>query len=230
MSRTPVAVGLAVATGILYRRFLRPWHEQWGATLEEVGTSLPGDDLIAEPASEATRAISIDAPTDAVWPWVVQIGADRGGFYSYDWLENLFGLNIHSANEIVPAWQGRAIGDLVHADAKGSGGWYVLDMQPTRALVMQMADVKHRRPFTRDAGALMEFTWAFVLHEGTDRSTRLLVRERVAFRNAVVRFLMAPIALVSFVMTQKMMRGIKERTETRAGRSSQEDRPDRQAR
>jgi hypothetical protein len=211
MSRTPVALGLAVVTAIIYRHFVRPWHERWGATDEEVNASLPGDGLIAEPASQVTRAISIQAPAGSLWPWVVQIGADRGGFYSYDLLENIFRLDIHSANEIVPDWQSRASGDLVHGDAKGRGGWYVMDVQPNRALVMKMADVKNHRPFTREERALMEFTWAFVLRESTEQTTRLLVRERVAFRNGLVSLVMAPIGLVSFVMTRKMMRGIKER-------------------
>lgn len=211
----PLAAGLAAVAMIVYRRFMRPWHERWGATEEEVNGSLPGDDLIAEPASQITRAITIDAPSDAVWSWVIQLGADRGGFYSYDWLENLFGLGIHSANDIVPGWQWRGVGELVYADAKGRGGWYVIDAQPNRALVLQTADVKNGRPATRSHRAFMEFTWAFVLHEGTGTTTRLLVRERVAFRYELSRFLMSPVGLVSFLMTQKTMRGIKERVESR---------------
>ena len=90
-----------------------------------------------------------------------------------------------------------------------------MDVKSNRALVLQTADVKNGRPATRSDRAFMEFTWAFVLHEGTDSTTRLLVRERVAFRNELSRFLMSPVGLVSFVMTQKMMRGIKERVESR---------------
>jgi hypothetical protein len=69
----------------------RPWFLRWGATDEEIGRSWPGDELSPDPVSEATRAITIHAPVEAVWPWLVQIGQDRGGFYSYTWLENLFG-------------------------------------------------------------------------------------------------------------------------------------------
>jgi hypothetical protein len=118
------------ALAVAYRRGLRPWQERWGATDEELAAPLPGDNLIAEPAGQITRAIEIAAAPEAVWPWVIQIGADRGGFYSYDWLENLFRLGIHSAGEIVPEWQERGLGELVHADAKGSNGWYVMDVQP----------------------------------------------------------------------------------------------------
>jgi hypothetical protein len=214
-ARKSMGPGIAVGVVMIYHRFVRPWHERWGAAPEEVTGSLPGDDLIAEPATQVTRAISIRGPAAVVWPWVIQIGADRGGFYSYDWLENLFGLDIHSANDIGSDWESRAVGDLVYAEAKGRGGWYVMDVQPDRALVLQTADVKNARPATRANGAFMEFTWAFVLHEKTDGTIRLIVRERVALRYQLARFVMAPIALVSFVMTQKMLRGIKRRVESR---------------
>src|SRR5437763_17003357 len=98
---------------------------RWKVGHSPIEGPLPGDDLIAEPATQTTRAIDIDAPVTAVWPWIIQIGGDRGGFYSYDWLENLFRLGIHSARTIVPEWQRRAPGDLVFANRTGTGGWYV---------------------------------------------------------------------------------------------------------
>ena len=213
--KSKALVGLAAGAMIVYRTFVRPWQQRWGATSEEVNGPLLGDDLIAGPASQITRAITIAASPHAVWSWVIQLGADRGGFYSYDWLEDLFRLGIHSANDVVAEWQSRAAGDFVYGDAKGRGGWYVMDVQPNRALVLQTADLKNARPATRSHRAFMEFTWAFVLNEGSNSTTRLLVRERVAFRNGLSRFLVAPVGLVSFVMTQKMMRGIKERAESR---------------
>ena len=175
---------------------------------------LPGDDLVAEPATQVTRAITVDAPADQVWPWVVQLGADRGGFYSYDWLENLFGLGIHSADRVVPEWQQRAVGDLVHADAAGTGGWYVVRVVPHEALVLKMADVASGRPLRRDEQLRWEFLWTFATKDQGDGTTRLLVRERVGFGSAVTRLLMSPIGLVSFVMTRKTMRGIKARAES----------------
>jgi hypothetical protein len=204
-------VGALAAT---YRRIVHPWQERWGARDEELVASLPGDELIAEPAGQVTRAIEIAAPPEAVWPWVIQLGADRGGFYSYDRLENLFRLDIHSADRIVPEWQERAVGDLVHADAKGGNGWYVIDVRPPHALVLKMANVKEGRPFRRDEPPFMEFTWAFVLESHGAGKTRLLVRERVAFGKRLARVVGSPVGLISFVMTQKMMRGIKTRAET----------------
>ncbi len=82
----PLATGAATATVCVYRRWLQPWHSTWGASPEEAAAPLAGDELIAEPATQATRAVTIAAPPEEVWRWVVQLGADRGGFYSYDWL------------------------------------------------------------------------------------------------------------------------------------------------
>src|SRR5919106_317233 len=144
--RSLAGAAIGMAALVAYRRKVRPWHERWGATDEELSLPLPGDELIAEPAGQTTRGITIDAAPEDVWPWVIQIGADRGGFYSYDWLENLFGLDIHSADEVVPEWQQRAVGDLMHADAKGSGGWYVMEVRPNEALVVKMANLKESRP------------------------------------------------------------------------------------
>jgi hypothetical protein len=174
---------------------------------------LPGDDHVEAPATQVTRAIGIDAPAEAVWPWLVQIGADRGGFYSYDRLEDLFGLGIHSADEIVPEWQDRRVGDLVFANHSGTGGWYVVDMVTGEALVLQLANPAAGRPARRDEGLRWEFLWTFAIVPGEDGTTRLLVRERVAFDRTLTRVLMAPMGFVSFVMTRRMMIGIKRRAE-----------------
>jgi hypothetical protein len=213
MCRVLGGVALLGAATALYERVVRPWHLRWGATDDEVDARLVGDDLVAEPARQCTRAITIDAPPARVWPWVVQLGADRGGFYSYDWLENLFALGIHSADRIVPEWQQRQVGDLVYADAKGSGGWYVMAVEHERALVLQVADVEAGHPVRRSEPPWWEFAWTFALREVPDGTTRLLVRERVAFGRTLVRLAMAPVGVVSFVMTRKMMLGIKVRAE-----------------
>ena len=180
---------------------LRRWQRAWLASDVGLNLPLPGDDHVAEPSSQLTRAITIDARPEEIWPWIVQLGADRGGFYSYDWLENLFGLGIHSAEEIVPEWQERATGDLVHADRAGTGGWYVVELRPNDTLSMKVANVGQARPLTRDEGAGWEFLWTFALRPLGDGGTRLLVREKVAFGRRLTRWWMKPVGLVSFVMT-----------------------------
>jgi hypothetical protein len=211
--RWPAAVVVGALSVAAYRVLLRPWHERWGATDEEADGALPGDDLVAPPATQVTRAITIEASPEEVWPWIVQLGADRGGFYTYDWLENLFGLGIHSADRVVPEWQQREVGDLVCADARGSGGWYVMDVRPNDALVLKVANLDASRPVRRDELLRWEFLWTFAVREGESGSTRLLVRERVAFDSKLTQLAMAPVGIVSFVMTQRMLRGIKQRVE-----------------
>src|SRR3954470_14903503 len=123
-----VAVGCVVATAIaaevLYRRYLREWVLTWGATRDEVARPLPGDELLDPADIVATRAIRIDAPPPAIWPWLVQMGPGRAGAYTYDWIENLFGLNMHSADRILPEWQHLAVGDLLR-NREGSPGMRV---------------------------------------------------------------------------------------------------------
>jgi hypothetical protein len=94
------AAGAACAAGIAavaYPLFLRRPCLTWGATAEEASGKLPGDELLPDAALVSTRAVTIDAPPGAVWPWLVQMGSGRGGAYTYDWIENLLGLNMHSA-------------------------------------------------------------------------------------------------------------------------------------
>ena len=155
------------------------------------------------------------------WDEVVPVlGADRGGFYTYDWLEDLFGLGIHSADDVIEEWQDLAVGDVVHADRAGTGGWYVVDLHPNEALVLKVADLAAGRPLRRDEQLRWEFQWTFALRDAPDGATRLLVRERVAFDSALTRTLMAPVGLVSFVMTRGMLLGIRSRVESRRARSS----------
>lgn len=209
-----ILIGAAgVGAAVAWRRCLTPWQERWGATDDEVAMALPGDELVAAPAQQVTRAIAIEAPPDAVWPWIVQIGADRGGFYSYERLENLFGLDIHNTDRIVPEWQQREVGDLVAADGKGSGGWYVAQVVPGEALVMLVGDVRAGRPLRRDEGLKWEFLWTFYVRPAHGGMSRLIIRERTGFGSPLTRALMSPIGFVSFVMTQKMLREIMARAE-----------------
>lgn len=211
------AAGAIVGSIVAYRRWVGPWQRHWGATGAEGRDPLPGDELVAEPADQVTRAVTVDAPPEQVWPWVVQLGADRGGFYSYDWLENLFGLGIHSADRIVGEWQDLGIGDVVAADRDRTGGWVVAELRPREALCLLVADAGTGRPLRRDEGARWEFLWTFALRDAPGGATRLLVRERTAFGNLLMRAAMAPVGPASFVMSRRMLLGIKERAEAAQG-------------
>jgi hypothetical protein len=199
--------------GGAYARWLQPRNERWGATDSEVAVPLPGDEFVADPATQNTRAITIDAPPESVWPWLAQIGADRGGFYSYDALENLFRLDIHSADHIVDEWQDLQVGDVVYATRGRGGGWYVADVRPGSILVLRAADLARARPTRRTDRGGWEFVWIFALLDRGDGTTRLLVRERMAVGSTLTRLLMTPLGPVSFLMTRRMMLGIKDRCE-----------------
>lgn len=208
-------IELGLVAGSCYARWLKPRQDRWGATDDEVRASLPGDELLPDPDAQNTRAITIAAPPAEVWPWLVQLGADRAGFYSYDWLEDLFGLGIHSADRVVDEWQRLEVGDVVYASRNRSGGWYVVDVRPGEALVLQVADLDKGEPLRRGTAA-WAFQWTFALRDLGEGRTRLLVRERVGFSTPTVRLLMAPVGPVSFAMTRRMLLGIKARAERRA--------------
>jgi hypothetical protein len=186
----------------------RHWHLRWGATETELGAKLAGDDLIADADLTATRAIAIRCPADQVWPWLAQVGQGRGGFYSYDRLENLVGCDIHSADRIVPELQNVEVGDEVRLAPKV--GLTVAALENGRALVLSGGvPIGHSDP-------PYDFTWSFVLRDTPGGSTRLIVRERYAYERSWARFLVEPTGAVSFLMSQKMLRGIRDRAESGA--------------
>jgi hypothetical protein len=203
--RCRYVIGGAAAAYVL---LARPRHLRWGATDQEADEPLAGEDLIANADLTATRAITIRASANQVWPWIAQLGQGRGGFYSYDFLENLVGCDIHSADRIVPAWQDVVVGDEVRLAPEV--GLVVAFLERGRSLVL-------RGGIPMGNAALpYDFTWAFALRAEADETTRLLVRERYAYTRPWARLLVEPAEAVSFVMSQKMLRGIKDRAERTA--------------
>lgn len=198
----PIALGTVtmVAAAVLRAR-----QRRWGATDEEVNLTLPGDNLVSPADLTATRAITIHATAAQVWPWIAQLGQGRGGFYSYDFLENLVGCNIHSTDRIVPEWQHIDIGAQVNLAPQVA--LTVALVVPARALVLRGGI-----PIGNTAPPY-HFTWAFVLRETANRTSRLLVRERYRYTRLWAPLLVEPIQLVSLLMTQRMLRGIKQRAE-----------------
>jgi hypothetical protein len=201
------AAGMAVLAGAAAAGVLlaRRWQLRWGATAQELAGPLPGDELIAQPDLTATRAISVRAPAARVWPWIAQLGQARGGFYSYDFLENLIGCNIHSAARVVAEWQDIKPGDKVRLHPEVA--LEVADVDPGRSLLL------HGGVPAGNAPPPFDFTWAFVLQPGPDGTTRLIVRERYAYTRPWARLIVEPAEAVDFVMTQKMLRGIRSRAE-----------------
>lgn len=190
------AAGLEVVTYPLWR----DWCLNWGTTGEEAAAALPGDELLAKPTIVTTRAVPVDAPAEAIWPWLVQMGPGRGGAYTYDWIENLFGLGMHSTHAILPEFQDLKVGDAQRLGARGPV-LRVAVLQPRRALVMQSDDER--------------WVWAFALVPA-GAGTRLISRNRIAVPDgpAVTRlayeYVMEP---GSLIMERKMLLGIKERAE-----------------
>ena len=206
MTKGRLLLEVAAGAAVLYVRFVRPWHLRWGATEEEARAALPGDDALSHPDLQATRAITVSASAEDVWPWIAQLGQGRGGFYSYDALENLVGVDIHSVDRIVPEWQDVAVGDPFRLAPQVA--LEVIAVEPRRALVVRGAV-----PMGEALAAPYDFVWAFVLHAGPDGTTRLLVRERYRYTRRWAPLLVEPVEAISFVMTQKMLRGIRDRVE-----------------
>ena len=197
-----VAVGGAVAAGLA---LLRARSLRWGATAEELNMALAGDELVPDADLTATRAVTVEAGAEGVWPWIAQLGQGRGGFYSYDFLENLVGCDIHSAERIVSEWQSIDVGDEVNLHPEV--GLIAAVVEPGRALVLRGGVPVGRTPPPYD------FSWAFVLRDQADGTARLMVRERYGYLRRWAPLLVEPTELISFVMSQRMLRGIKERAE-----------------
>jgi hypothetical protein len=195
-------VAAIAATWAVRRASLR-----WGASEGELEMLLPGDDHLPAPDLQATRAITINAPSSHVWPWVAQLGQNRGGFYTYDWLENLAGCDIHTSDVIVPELRIRAVGDEVKLAA--SAALRVVAFEEGHHFVLRGAVAADGT----NAPAPYDFTWTFVLTDDAPGATRLVVRERYAYLAGWARMLAEPVEMVSFLMSQRMLRSIRERAE-----------------
>lgn len=192
-----LVVGALVCRFVLRRRIL-----SWGATQAEAEARLPGDELLEDAAGVATRAITIDAPASAVWPWLAQMGpAPRGGAYTYDWIENLLGLDMHSADDVLPEFQHPQVGDEL---GYGANRMRFERVEPEHVLALRSSDGN--------------WVWSFVLDEH-DGSTRLISRNRFRLPRLRDRLGMIPMEPGSLLMERKMLRGVKQRAErlARAG-------------
>ncbi|HZD86903.1 MAG TPA: hypothetical protein VE088_02735 [Gaiellaceae bacterium] len=196
MRRGLLFVVAACSAGVLYRRFLREPILTWGASPEEAAAVLPGDELLEDADGVATRAVTIDAPRGAVWPWLVQMGpSPRGGAYTYDWVENLLGLDMHSADRVMPEFQHPQIGD---GFGLGANRMSYAIVEPEHVLAVRSADGN--------------WVWTFVLGDRNGK-TRLVSRNRFRLPKLRDRLGMIPMEPGSLVMERKMLREIKRRAE-----------------
>src|SRR5579864_5132713 len=163
------AAAAALTAGLgAYPVFFRRQCLTWGARPDEVSRKLPGDELLPRAGIVATRAITIDAPPAAIWPWLVQMGSGRGGVYTYDWIENLFGLDMHSARRILPQFQEVTASDEFPL-GPGRPTMRVAVFDPGRTFTLRFADGN--------------WVWIFALF-AEDGQTRLISRNRIASAEA----------------------------------------------
>ncbi|MHB8233164.1 MAG: SRPBCC family protein [Solirubrobacteraceae bacterium] len=184
------------ASALLYGALARRRVLTWGASAREAASSLPGDELLGDADGSSTRAINIAAPASYVWPWLAQLGpAPRGGAYTYDWIENLLGLNMHSTDRVLDEFQHPQVGDSI---GLGANQMTLQLVEPERVLAWRSQDGN--------------WVWTFVLREQGD-STRLISRNRFRLPTLAARLGMLPMEPASLVMERKMLLGIKQRAE-----------------
>ena len=198
-----------VTFAALYWFPIRRWMGRWGTTPSDLSRVMAGDGLIGDPTYSGTMAVIVNARPDDIWPWLVQMGYQRGGLYSYDSLDRLFGfLDRPSTARILPEFQHLAVGDEIPL---GRGpGWPVASMEPPRALVLDM----------RNMGSI-DWVWQFGLYTVDEKQTRLVSRSRVHARTIWAWLLTSAIEPAGFIMTRRMLLGLKQRAEALAAASGE---------
>jgi uncharacterized protein YndB with AHSA1/START domain len=190
---SPLALVGTAATA-LYALVIRPWHLRWGAEPGDEQRELPGDERLPQDGTRILHAVTIDAPVERVWPWLAQLGQDRGGFYSYEWLENLAGCEMQNADRVHPEWQHRERGEIVRLHP--AGGLRVSVFEPGRALGLE--------------------GWGtFALEPAGPDRTRLIARGGVPRGLAAAAYGVL-MELPHFLMERRMLLGIKRRAETKS--------------
>ena len=220
-----IALFAAVAALILaivyaYQKLFRPWHVRWGASDEEVERVMPGDELVANANLQTTRALTIAAPPERVWPWLVQLGQGRGGFYSYDLLENAMGLDIRSANQILLEHQHLAVGDIIPLEPEGDE-YRVSVVEPERLLLLYIDGEGEGTMAEHFRKTDPASTWAFVLEPLPDERTRLIARWHARYPtsdsgDSMAAMIEPTLEPAEFIMERKMLLGIREVAESQS--------------
>jgi len=192
---------IALTFAVVYWLPIRRWMSRWGTTSPDLTRVMAGDGLIAHPTYSGTMAVIVNARPEHIWPWLVQMGYKRGGLYSYDWLDRLFGyLDRPSATRILPEFQQLAVGDEIPL---GRGPrWPVAAVEASRALVLDM----------RNMGGI-DWVWQFGLYPVDEKRTQLVSRSRVRAKTIWARLLTFAIEPAGFLMTRRMLLGLRQRAE-----------------
>jgi hypothetical protein len=192
---------IAIVAVAVYWFPIRRWFMRWGATPVDCARVMRGDGIVAHPTYSATLAITVAAPPACIWPWLVQMGYRRGGLYSYDWLDRLFGyLDRPSADRILPEFQHLDVGDEIPVGR--GGGFPVTAIEPGRELVLS------------GSGDRFQWVWQFGLYPIDGMRTRLVSRNAVRVPDtAASRLVMRVIEPAAFLMTRRMLVGLRRRAE-----------------
>jgi hypothetical protein len=190
-----VAVALPV---IGFFALYRPWHLMWGSTREEVARGMPGDEVVLDPTFSATRAVTVEGHPEAIWPWIVQIGFGRAGWYSYDVLDNL---GHHSAERIIPELQHIEVGDLIPVGPGENAGMRIKAFKPNQWVLWSEPN--------------QVTTWVWSLEPTPSGHTRLItrVRSRSSWRHPTTAIWLLLVEVADFPMMRKCLLGIKRRAE-----------------
>lgn len=203
--RIIISVAVAIIAFVLIVTLLTPWMDRWGATDAEIAAAYPGDELVTDPASFVNRAVTINAAPEEIYPWIVQLGADKGGMYSYDWFEsNILQCRQTNADRIHDEWQNLQIGDEMKMCPEGSGPppYIIALIVPNKAIVMGH----------QENGKWVDL-WQFIIIPQVDGKSRLITRTRTMMVGGFWDLIHPGV----FVMERGMLLGIKARAEKMSG-------------
>jgi hypothetical protein len=196
-------VGLGSLAVAAYAFVIRPWMLHWGSTVEERARPLPGDEVEPNATYVTTRAVTIKAPAQAIWPWLVQMGQDRAGFYTHNWVERVLQSGIPDTSVIRPEWQHLEVGDLMRTNRDIGGkpmGWPVAAIEPGRALVVTSKSMP--------AGS-----YAFVIEATGAGTSRLIVRDRARWKWSEWPFAALVYEPLHAYMETGLISGVRRRAE-----------------
>lgn len=209
---------MAIMAASLLTPFLNDRRRRWGITEEERQRDYPGDELVKNVKGEYLHALTINASAADIWKWLIQIGQDRGGFYSYELLENMIGCKIRTADKIIPEYQHLEVGDSVPMHPSMGSPYVVVKIEPERYLVLlQKADTATAKNLEINDDLpekYVNMSWLFYLEERDDGTTRLISRSRNDWNDSPGNTIFYGIfGVPTMEMDRKMLKGIKERAE-----------------